>query len=167
MDQELLNKTMRIAEEFFGTASDPEQIPINTESFLKLQRLHEKTFVCKEVDGEPISWIIVIPTQKQLAESFLSGKITERELLDSSEPQEKFEALYFCSAFTVPEHRGQGLAKKLLLTAFMAIPLVGDPLLFAWPTSEAGVELTKELEKLLDKKIRIKKNRTTEGGARA
>lgn len=156
MDEIILNKTMAIAEEFFGTANDPEQILINLESFLKLQRLHKKTFVCQIKNDQPISWVIVIPTQKKIAEDFLSGQINERQLLDFSQPQEKFEALYFCSAFTVPKHRGNNYSSELFQEAVREISLVDEAIFFAWPTSEEGKHLVEKLEDIFGRKFRIK-----------
>ena len=58
--------------------------------------------------GNPITWVIVMPTQRELAERFLRKEVNERELLDLTKPEAKYGALYLCSAITVPEHRGEG-----------------------------------------------------------
>lgn len=156
MNEKILNKIMRVAEEFFGTASDPEQMPISRESLDKLQSLHPNTFLYKLKSGEPVSWVVVLPTSKKLAEEFLSGEINERELLGMTEPQEKYEALYLCSAFTVPGERRKGYAAEMIMKAIKNISLTHDALFFAWPFSEEGRMAVKKLETELGAKIRLK-----------
>ena len=156
MDEKILDKIMRIAEKFFDTATDPTQMPISKESLDKLQRLHPDTFAYKLENGEPVSWIVVLPTTKKLAEEFLSGKINERELLDMTEPQEKYEALYLCSAFTVPGSRRKGYAEELIKKSLASMPLIPGALFFAWPFSEEGRVMIEKMEKELDVQIRLK-----------
>lgn len=158
MDQKILEKTMRIAEQFFGTEKDPDQMPINLESFYKIQKLHPKTIMVKlDGSGEPISWIVVLPTSKELMHKFLDSAVTERELLDMSQQQERYEALYLCAAFTIPEHRRKGLTTELFKEAMNSIPLTDDFQLFAWPFSEEGKQVIEKLRSVLGKEILIKK----------
>ncbi|MBF0385879.1 MAG: hypothetical protein HQL27_08420, partial [Candidatus Omnitrophica bacterium] len=145
-----------IAEQFFGTASDPSQMPITKESFYKLQKLHPKTLVCETENGEPISWVVTLPTSKELADKFLRGEINERELLDMTKPQELYEALYLCAAFTIPEHRRKGYSIKMLKEVIDAIPHIEDVKLFAWPYSSEGKLLIEKLGYELGVKISLK-----------
>lgn len=97
-ERRLLKKTIKIAESFYGTNKDPEQIPINLESHEKLLSLNPDS-VLYETDekGEPISWVVVFPTNKKLMGNFLSGKINERELFDNTKVGSPYDALYmFC-----------------------------------------------------------------------
>lgn len=157
MDKIILDKIMVVAEKFFGTENDSEQIPVNLESYNKLQKPHLKTVICKMEKGEPASWIVVVPTQEKLAEKFIKGKISERKLLDLSRPQKKYEALYFCSAFTVPEYRRRGYAVELFKEAVESIPHVPAAKFFAWIYSKEGGILVKKISKELGIKIDLKK----------
>jgi hypothetical protein len=157
MDEIIQKKTRAIAEQFFGTANDPDQIPITEESFHKLQKLHPKTMLYRLENSEPISWVIVLPTSEALANQFLKGEITERELLNLSEPMVRYEALYLCSAFTVSEHRKKGLAIQLLKEAIDSIPHIENVKLFAWSYSFEGSLLVKKLERGLGVKIYLRK----------
>jgi hypothetical protein len=156
MDEKILDKMLNIAEKFFVTESDPNQMPITKESFYKLQRLHPKTVVYRLENGEPISWVIVLPTQTELMEKFLKGKINERELLDMTKPQEKYEALYLCAAFTVPEHRRRGYILQMIQEAIDAIPHTEDVKLFAWIFSDEGRKIVERLNKILGVRILVK-----------
>ena len=69
-----------LSEQFFGTENDPDQMPISMESFEKLQRLHLKTIVYKLENGEPISWVVVVPTTITLMEKFLQVFLEEVEM---------------------------------------------------------------------------------------
>lgn len=137
-EKKLHEKTRRIAEEFYGTAQHPDQIPINEESQNKLHQLHPKAVLFKLIDGEPVSWIVVIPTTKALGEQFVNGEITERVLFDQTQPSDRYEALYLCSVFTVRGHQRQGYGMQLLREALDSIPLVQDPYLFCWIYSKEG-----------------------------
>lgn len=154
---EILAKEMKIAEEIFGTENDPDQIPITNESIAKLDKLCSG-WLSSELDGnnEPISWAIVMPTQKQLAQDFLNNKITERELLDLTMSATIYDAVYFVSVITVPEHRGKGLGIKVIKQALQNMPLTNDALYFVWPTSDEGMNLVKKIEAELGREIRLK-----------
>lgn len=142
MPEETVREMNRIAEEMFGTTHDPEQIPITRESADKLDALTSHWLVYEhDVGGKPISWVVVVPTQRDLAERFLRGEVSERRLLDLTKPELMYDALYLCSAITVPEHRGRGLASKLLLAAVAQAPLAPGALVFAWPTTDEGRRL--------------------------
>lgn len=135
---ELHEKTRKIAEQLYGTAQHPDHIPVTAASQEKLNRLHPKTVLFKVIDDEPVSWIVVVPTTRVLAEKFVNGEITERVLFDQTQPSERYEALYICSIITVPEHRRKGYGTGLLREALENIPLVPDPYLFCWIYSKEG-----------------------------
>lgn len=156
MDEKILDKMLNIAEQFFGTQSDPNQMPITKESFYKLQRLHPKTVVYRLKNEEPISWIVVVPTQIDLMNKFLQGEINERALLDLTKPQVEYEALYLCAAFTIPEHRRNGYVVEMFKEVIADIPHKQEVKLFAWPFSEEGRKLIEKLNTNLDNKILIK-----------
>ena len=146
MDQEKLMEEMRtIAEKYFGTLDDPEQIPINKASADKLMKLDPHSVTYRLVDGHPVSWVIVLPTSRTLAQDFVAGKISEHELFDRTEPQEIYDALYFCSAFTILEYRRQGLAAALNREAYNKIPHTEDCYYCCWPFSVEGERLAKEM----------------------
>jgi hypothetical protein len=149
-----LAKEMKLAEEFFGTAQDPDQMPINDESVKKLDTLCDGWLESEfDENGEPISWAVLMPTQKELAEKFLDKKINEKELLDFTVPQTQYDALYFVSAITVPEQRGKGWATKVIERAVKKMPITDNALFFAWPTTKEGVAMIKSLEKFYGKCI--------------
>ena len=143
---DLIAEMNRVAEEIFGTAHDPEQMPVTQASRDKLNAL-TPNWLAYETDaaGNPISWVVVMPTERELAARFLNKEITERELLDLSKPEAVYGALYLCSAITVPAHRGRGLATRLLKEVIEKIPLAPDAMLFAWPTTDLGRRLAKSL----------------------
>lgn len=155
---EILAKEMQIAEAIFGTENDPDQIPITNESIVKLDSLCNDWLVSEVGDnGEPISWAIAMPTQKQLANDFLNNKITERELLDLTIPANIYDAAYLVSVITVPEHRGKGLGTKVVKQVLQNMPVVDDAIYFAWPTSDEGMALVNKIIAELGREIMLKK----------
>jgi len=107
MNKIILQKMLAIAEEFFGTENDPNQMPITMESFYTLQTLHPDTILYKTKNNDPISWVVILPTQKELMEKFLNKDINEKELLTMTKKQDTYDTLYLCSAFTMPKYRKQ------------------------------------------------------------
>ena len=157
MDEKILKKMMTTAERFFGTLNDPEQMQITKDSFYKLQKLHPKTLIYRLENGEPVSWAIILPTQTELMDKFLRGEINEQKLLDMTKQQKTYEALYLCSAFTIPEFRRKGYIIEMMKEAINAIPHTDDVKLFAWPYSEEGKLLVEKLVRILGTKIQLKK----------
>ena len=154
---EIADKILKISDAFFDSIDDPEQLPATKESREKLRQLHVNSRWCRLRHGEPISWIVVLPTTKILMRQFLDGIITERQLLNLSEPQEVYDALYLAVAFTIPEHRGHGYSKDMFRRAIEGIPHTEDVALFCWPVSDEGSGLAESLAKELEKEIFIKK----------
>jgi ribosomal protein S18 acetylase RimI-like enzyme len=114
---ENLERMIRLAEEFFETKNDPAQISVSSESMGKLRRLHPATLTEQTDADGPIAWVLVIPTTMDVMQRFVAKEINERELLDSTIPGASYDALYLCSALVLPEHRGKGIAKRLLVKA--------------------------------------------------
>ncbi len=156
MDKRILKKMNELAERFFGTNEDPDQIPIGNGSLEKLQKLSPAALTYKLEDSNPISWVVIVPTSSDLADKFLNGKITEKLLLDLSEPRKSCDALYLCAVFTVPEHRNKGYALEMLKRGIENIPHAEKVRLFAWPYSPEGNFLIKKLEKELNLPIELK-----------
>ena len=158
LDPIVEQKMDKIAEEIFGTQKDSAQIPITHESGEKLDKLSPHWIKYRLDDnGEPISWVVVVPTTKEIANRFLRGEITEKEILDLGTPQKNYSALYLCAAITIPEYRKKGFALELLQEAIGSIPTTEDCVLFAWPYSKEGEGVINKLEQVLVKKIFIKK----------
>lgn len=157
MDEQILDKILEINEEFFKTNNDPTQISSSRENFYKLQKLSPKTFVYKLNQGVPISWVFIIPTSKDLMNKFLDKQINERELLDLTTPQNLYESVYLCAAFTLPEYRRKGYIVEMFKEAIEGIPLIQNFQLFAWSFSKEGEKIIEKLEFIFGKKILLKK----------
>jgi len=141
---------IQLAEEFFATKDDPSQISINNKVMRKLKRIHPSTMMEKKTSKGPIAWILVIPTTHKLMEQFIAKKINERELLNKTLLRVKYDSIYLCSALVLPEYRGRGLAKKLMIKAIKSIqkefPITD---LFFWGFSTAGRRLARSIAKEL------------------
>jgi GNAT superfamily N-acetyltransferase len=155
--EELMAKQMKIAEAIFGTESDPDQMPINDETRRKLDSLCSG-WLETEFDeaGEPISWAVVMPTQRVLAEKFLSKEINEKDLLSMTELREIYDAIYLVSVITVPEHRGKGLGKLVVERAMANMKTTPDALYFSWPTTPEGEGMFAKYKTFLGKEIKIR-----------
>jgi GNAT superfamily N-acetyltransferase len=137
-----LVRMIRLAEEFFATKKDPSQISINRKVMLRLKRIHPNTMTEKSTSKGPIAWILVIPTTHTLMEQFITNKISERELLKNNPLRIKYDSIYLCSALVLPEYRGRGLARSLMIKAIKSIQKE-HPItcLFYWALSNEGKKL--------------------------
>jgi hypothetical protein len=158
MDENILIKMAELEEDFFHTKDDPTQADTTLECSHQLLRLHPSAIKGIIKDGEPISWVITMPTSRELAERFLKDEITEHELLDVTEPRDVYDALYLLIAFTVPEHRGNRYTAGLFEQAIREIPHTSDTLFVSWPFSEGGKKVLERVEKDLGISISLKKH---------
>jgi ribosomal protein S18 acetylase RimI-like enzyme len=143
-----LERMIALANEFFETKNDPEQLDVNEEVMGQLYSLHPSTINEYVVDGGPVCWILLIPSSIQTMDAFLSGKIGEKEILKQSLAEKKFEAIYLCSALVLPEFRKQGIAHKLSYDAIQNMKKNFQVKhLYAWPFSEDGEKLAQKISK--------------------
>lgn len=153
-----MQKILEASEKFFGTEEDPDQIPICQASAEKLISIHKDTLTWKsDEQGNLAAWLVVIPTSVYTMNKFLSGEITEKELLDVAAEEKEFEALYMCGVFVMPEHRRQGYAKELILEAIKNIPNADKAVLYTWIYSEEGQKLTDWFIKQTGREVKLKK----------
>jgi ribosomal protein S18 acetylase RimI-like enzyme len=143
-----LKRMIQLADEFFSVKNDPAQIAVDENVMARLHRIHPATMTEEATDDGPIAWMLVIPTTHELMTEFILKEINERELLDATPTSGTYDAVYLCSALVLPEHRGRGLAKRLLLEAIASIrrqhPIAS---LFYWSFSEEGKKLSEAIAK--------------------
>jgi hypothetical protein len=142
MEDDNLARMIRLAEEFFNTRDDPDQISVTEEIMTRLRNIHPATLTEETNEQGPVAWILVIPTTEAIMERFISKEINERELLEHTPLTGSYHAIYLCSALVLPEHRGRGLALSSLCRAIDAIrrdhPIES---LFFWAFSKEGERL--------------------------
>lgn len=141
-----LQRMIQLADESFGMHQDPAQLSVDEAVRARLLRLHPQTMgEARDEDG-PIAWTLVIPTTRSLMEAFLAEKITEMELFKLTPEGATFDAVYLCSALVLPEHRQQGVSKRLLCDSLRSI-CAEHPIkeLFYWTFSGAGERLAESI----------------------
>ena len=139
-------RMLQLADEFFHVKNDPEQLDVDESVIEELYVLHPAT-VSEEADGDgPVCWILLIPSSMETMELFLKGDISEREILNRSAEDRKFETVYLCSALVLPEFRKKGIAERLTLTAINEMRKdFKIHFLYTWPFSAEGKLLSKKL----------------------
>lgn len=160
MNRETLKKIIKITEDFYGTESDPNQIPVTEESSDKLLSINTDTVLYRtDKNQNPVACVVVIPTSKKTMKKFLNKEITEKELLDIAVSEKKGEALYLCSAFVVPEFRRKGYAIRLLLEAIEKLSNKQQKIpLYYWGYSKEGKGLAQNLSKIVGRDLLALKN---------
>lgn len=139
-------RMIQLADEFFATRNDPEQLDVNQEVIQRLGEIHPAT-LSEDIEGDgPVVWILMIPTTEETMQRFIQGAINESELLNETKPGLNYDAIYLCSALVLPEFRGQGRAFRIAADAISAIRK-DHPIrfLYSWNFSEEGRRLAKRL----------------------
>jgi hypothetical protein len=149
---------LELIDETFATRQDPGQIQVTQAQIKKLQNIHEATLSEMADQDGPLIWVLLIPTTKLIMDDFLSGKISEAELLQKTKPQQNYDCIYLCSATTLPEARKKGDTKKLCIKAIKNISK-DHPIktLFVWPFSKEGEQLAEGIAKECGMELLVKK----------
>jgi hypothetical protein len=139
-------RMFQIIDDVFATRNDPDQLQVDEEVIQKLNEIHPACLSELADENGPVIWALMIPTTEKVMNDFLSGKISERELLDHTNKGEKFTCLYLCSVTTLPEYRRKGETTKICLNAIEKIrsnfPIAA---LYVWALTSEGESLAKKL----------------------
>ncbi|MCW3121657.1 MAG: GCN5-related N-acetyltransferase (GNAT)-like protein [Flavipsychrobacter sp.] len=145
MDMSNYERMIQLVTEVFDVKNDPDQLDVDQQVIERLHTIHPATLSEKDYGEGPVAWILVIPTTTRIMEQFVAREITEQELYNLTQPGEKFEAVYLCSATVLPEYRNKGLALQMTLEAIKAIQEQhGIKALFVWPFSKEGDSLAEK-----------------------
>jgi ribosomal protein S18 acetylase RimI-like enzyme len=139
MPSKNFQRMLQLAETVFAAKEDPNQLDVDEQVIVRLQRLHPNT-VSEHVDGDgPVAWVLLIPTTTALMQRFLKHEISETELLERTTNDAQFESVYLCSALVLEEFRRKGIVKQLTLSAIESIRQL-HPInsLFVWTFSNEG-----------------------------
>jgi len=135
------------AERMYGTSADPDQIPINDESYRKITAISPDALLCLEdAQGSLLSWSVCLPTTRELADLFCEGTITEKELFERTPVGITYDALYLCSIITLPEYQRRGYASTLLREGIARFP-EANTYLCVWAWSKGGRALVRFAKK--------------------
>lgn len=137
---------LSLIDEVFATRNDPDQIQVTEQELIKLNQIHPSCLTELADENGPLIWILIIPTTSLIMEDFLNDKITEKELLENTPLNTHYDAIYLCSATTLPEARNKGKTKELCLKAMKEIQKT-NPIekLFVWPFTKAGEALANSI----------------------
>lgn len=145
MEKSNFERLIELADEAFDYRSDPDQIEVTDEQREKLLALHPATMTAYNTPQGPAAWLMMIPTTYAVMEQFLKGDITEKQLLEVTNPGDKFEAIYLCSALVLEEYRRKGITEQLTLDAIAAMSKAHDiKALYVWPFSQGGDKLAEK-----------------------
>ena len=112
---------IQLADDFFATRTDPNQLSVDEKVIERLQNIHPSTMSEYDDGNGPVVWILVIPTTVELMNRFLANAISEKELFELTPLNTKYEALYLWSALVLEEYRNKGIATKLTVEAIECI----------------------------------------------
>lgn len=150
-------RMFNLIDEVFATRQDPDQLQVDDAILKKLNSLHPSCLSELADENGPVIWALIIPTTESVMEKFLSGKISENELLNQTHVGEKFTCLYLCSVTTLSEYRKKGETKKLCLSAIKKICSDFEiNTLFVWAFTPEGKKLSELLSREMGIKLRLK-----------
>ena len=151
MKSDNFTRLIELADKIFAARQDPDQLNVNEDVIKRLQKIHPATMSDYLTENGPAAWVLIIPTTKSLMEQFLDQKINERELFEMTPLQEKYDAVYLCSALVLEEYRRKGITKDLVINAVQKIKK-DHPIkcLFVWPFTEEGEKAAEKISGILN-----------------
>lgn len=150
-------RMIELVTEVFDSRNDPEQLDVDEQVIAQLQQLHPATLSEYDEGEGPCVWILIIPTSTETMHLFLEGKIAEGDILKRTRPGAAFEAIYLCSASTLTEYRGRGIAKRLTLEAIESIRKEHNiDALYVWPFSQEGEMLAQKIAQSCGLPLQVK-----------
>lgn len=111
---EELEKSVEAGERCFHSADVPSESEVTIENCQKIIAIDRHAYIIERVEGKFAPYSSVLPTSMAVKDDFLSGKITERELLAAATSQPAFETLYLLVSFVLPEYQRKGIALRLM-----------------------------------------------------
>lgn len=142
MEKSNFERLIALADEAFDYRTDPDQIEVTDEQRAKLLALHPATMTAYNTPQGPGAWLMIIPTTRAVMERFIKNEISEKQLLEDTEPGDVFETIYLCSALVLEEYRRKGITEQLTLEAIAAIRKEHNiQALYVWPFSDGGDKL--------------------------
>lgn len=117
MDDINYKRLIKLADEVFAVKDDPSQLDVDQSVLDRLKKIHPATISEYNEGNGPCAWVLLIPTTTDLMNLFVSGKITEKELYEQTQPGQTYNAIYLCSALVLEEYRRKGITKNLALSA--------------------------------------------------
>lgn len=141
-------KMMSVIDSVFETRHDPDQLQVTPKQMKKLQAIHPSALSEKATIEGPVIWVLMIPTTELVMHEFIAGTITEKQLLEKTEPGISYHCLYLCSATTLPEYRGKGDTRRLCMDVIANIRKDHFiKTLFVWPFTNEGEKLATSIAK--------------------
>ncbi len=155
-------ETGALAEAYFTTHQDPDQIPVNEEN---RRWIYEHIPECLNIirdDEKIVGFSFILPTSYQIMEAFLSKKINEAKMFEevkSSWSNTFIDAIYLCSAVVVPAYQRKGLASRAMTASIRQFTEKTGikPSLFYWKFSVAGERLALHVAQNLKLELRHRK----------
>jgi len=144
-------RLIELADEVFAVRQDPEQLDVNEEVIEKLKSIHPATLSDKDFGDGPVLWILLIPTTTDLMNKFIHQEINEKELYELTQPNQRYDAVYLCSALVLEEYRHKGYAQAVTIQAIEEIrkqhPIKAH---YYWPFTEGGLHTAQAIAKKLN-----------------
>ena len=155
-----LEETGRIAEEFFQTHEDPDQMEVSDAASEWITKRGKDYFNVIKDGAEVTGFTFSMPCTRENAEDFVTKRINERELFEKIRVMNvKFppEAIYLCSFFMKEKYRRKGLITMAILKTLNRVTqkLRYTAEVFSWAYTSEGLAAIKKIEKITGIPVRL------------
>lgn len=153
-----LKQLIEMLVSYFDPASDPAQIPVDKDQYSWIKNKLPECGMIIKYKNEVIGTTLILPCTESLMLNFIAGKINEAELTKKIREEnigyEKMQAIYLCTVFVSPVHRGKNLAVEAFVRSIHAINADHKAsCLFYWPYSIEGQKTCEKVAKILGLKL--------------
>jgi len=145
-----LEVTAKMAEDYFGTDTDLEQMPTTKEvRDWVAENIPEYLNIIRD-DQTIIGYAFMLYCSLKLMNDFLAKKINEREMFEGIKKLREYKnpkVIYLCATFVKEQYRGQGLSTTAYVKMIEKIIKEGKikPILFDWAFTPEGANIGKKI----------------------
>ncbi len=156
-----LEITAKMAEDYFGTETDSEQIPTTVEvRDWVTTHIPDYLNIIRDKQ-EIIGYAFMLPCSSRLMHKFLAKRINERVMYEGIKKMKKLknpEAIYLCASFVKEKYRGKGLSTTAFVKAINDITHQGKnkPVLFYWAVTAAGERVVRKVAEMTGLELRLR-----------
>lgn len=151
----------KMLEEYFKTLEHSEEMQVNMDNILWVHKNVLDFYNIIKFKGKIIGSTFMLPCTKELMGKFLSGEISENEMVEEIKlkvNRNNFDAIYLCSSFIKPEFRGKGLSVEARIKTIRKVTskMKIKPILFYEPYTKEGEKSCKKVAEILGFELRKK-----------
>jgi len=159
---EEIRAASKLAENYFNTHEDKEQININDKyTQWILDNIPDYLNIIK-FKGDVVGFNFILPSDNEMMDKFILKEINEAELFNRIMKKSEYsnpEAIYLCAVFIKDRFRRKGIVLEASVKSIKKVTGSNKikPILFYWAYSKEGKRLAEKVSKIVGLTLKARK----------